>query len=81
MPKRKPKRTNYPDATTAIRAAIADALDRGESYLGLERESGVSRVSMMHFMKGTRTLRMDIADKLIRHFGMTVTPPKRKRGS
>lgn len=53
--------------TEALRRAIEES---GMSIKALERETGVSRQSMMHFMRGTRTLRLDIADKLANYFGL-----------
>ena len=65
-----------------ITKALQDAINAsGMSIKALEREAGVSRQSMMHFMRGTRTLRLDIADKLAAYFKLTVGPaskPKRK---
>jgi plasmid maintenance system antidote protein VapI len=55
--------------TDALRQAIETS---GLSIKALERETGVSRQSMMHFMRGTRTLRLDIADKLATYFGITI---------
>ncbi|MCX7421859.1 MAG: helix-turn-helix transcriptional regulator [Planctomycetia bacterium] len=65
---------------------IAEALKKaiessGMSIKALSRETGVVRQSMMHFMRGSRTLRLDIADKLAAYFKLTVGPatkPKRK---
>ena len=65
-----------------ITVALQDAINAsGMSIKALERDTGVSRQSMMHFMRGTRTLRLDIADKLAAYFKLTVGPaskPKRK---
>lgn len=68
-----------------ISDALKNAIEAsGLSIKALERETGVSRQSMMHFMRGTRTLRLDIADKLAAFFKLNVGPattksaPKRK---
>lgn len=65
-----------------ITEALTKAIETsGMSIKALSRESGVSRQSMMHFMRGSRTLRLDIADKLAAYFKLTVGPktkPKRK---
>ncbi len=65
-----------------ITAALTKAIETsGMSIKALSRESGVSRQSMMHFMRGSRTLRLDIADKLAAYFKLTVgsaSKPKRK---
>ena len=57
--------------TDALKTAIESS---GMSIKALERETGVSRQSMMHFMRGTRTLRLDIADKLAAYFGLELRP-------
>lgn len=44
----------------------------GLSIKALERETGVSRQSMMHFKRGTRTLQLDIADKLATFFNLDI---------
>ena len=58
-----------------IAEALQDAINAsGMSIKALERQTGVSRQSMMHFMRGTRTLRLDIADKLASYFGLELGP-------
>ena len=67
--------------TDALRKAISDALEAGESFRGLEQASGVLRQSLMKFVRGETSLRLDFADRLAAHFGMEVKtpkPPKRK---
>lgn len=66
---------------------MAEALKRaiessGLTFKALERETGVTRQSLMAFMKGERTLRLDIADQVANYFGLIVGPasqPKAKR--
>lgn len=48
------------------------------TYLMLERETGVSRASIMRFMRGERTLRLDMADRLAAHFGIESRQRKRR---
>lgn len=62
--------------TEALKAAIEAS---GMSIKSLERETGVSRQSMMHFMRGSRTLRLDIADKLANYFGLDLLPRATKQ--
>jgi hypothetical protein len=45
----------------------------------LERETGVTRASIMRFVKGTQSLRLDKADRLAAFFGLELRP-KRKKG-
>lgn len=66
-------------AEQPITDALKTAIDAsGMSIKALERETGVSRQSMMHFMRGTRTLRLDIADKLAKFFGLELRPATHK---
>jgi len=54
--------------------AIRDAIAKTETpYLVLEEATGVSRASIMRFIRGDRTLRLDIADRLALYFGITST--------
>ncbi len=61
--------------TDALRRAIRDS---GMTMKGLERETGVTRQSLMKFVAGERSMRLDMADKLADYFGLTLT---RKNGS
>lgn len=53
--------------TTAIKQAIADS---ELSFKALERETGVKRQSLMKFMAGEQSLRLDMADKLASYFSL-----------
>jgi plasmid maintenance system antidote protein VapI len=62
-------------------AAISDLLRRtivesGVSYNALQRETGVTRASIMRFVRGSQSLRLDMADRLAEYFGLEL----RKRG-
>lgn len=50
--------------TELLRAALAEA----PSLRELERQTGVKRQSMMKFLRGEQSLRLDIADKLASYF-------------
>lgn len=43
-------------------------LDSETPLLVLERETGVQRASLRRFLRGERSLHLDIADKLAAHF-------------
>ena len=65
--------------TDILRRTILKAIEAGRvTYKGLGRDTGVSRMSIMRFASGKRSLRLDMADKLAEHFGLTLT--KRKAG-
>ena len=65
--------------TTLLRQAILQAIEAGDTYKGLERETGLSRMSIMRFALGRTSIRLDLADKLAEHFGIqSQVKPKRK---
>ena len=50
--------------------------------LTLEQETGVQRASIGRFIRGTNSLRLDVADKLAAYFGLALQPIKaKKKGS
>lgn len=63
------KRKTYDTMTEAI----LEAIDESElSFKALERETGVSRQSLMKFAAGEQTIRLDAADKLAEFFGISI---------
>ena len=63
------------------RVPISDLLRRtivesGVSYNALQRDTGVTRASIMRFVRGDQFLRLDMADRLAEYFGLEL----RKRG-
>jgi plasmid maintenance system antidote protein VapI len=61
-----PKRDKDKTMTELLRESLADA----ESLRAVERATGVKRQSMMKFIRGEQSLRLDIADTLAAHFGI-----------
>ena len=56
--------------TSTLRQAIQRAVRKGEEdFKKLERATGVKRQSLMRFARSEQSLRLDMADKLARHFG------------
>jgi hypothetical protein len=53
-----------------LRKAIAES---GIPYIVLERETGVIRTSIMRFVSGKTSLRLDKADALATYFGLRLT--------
>ncbi len=70
------RKDSYKTMTEALKQAIAES---ELSYKALEKATGVTRQSIMGFAKGERTLRLDIADKLARYFGLEVKKCKSQR--
>ena len=66
---------NQPIADTLKAAILASELP----FLTLEQQTGVTRQSLMSFVKDERTLRLDFADKLAVYFGLELLPPKTRK--
>ena len=63
------------------KAPISDLLRRtiaesGVSYNALQKEAGVARASIMRFVRGDQSLRLDVADRLAAYFDLEL----RKKG-
>lgn len=57
--------------TKVLRQAIVDS---GLPLLTLSKESGIERASLRRFVKGERSLRLDMADKLAEYFRLSLEP-------
>jgi plasmid maintenance system antidote protein VapI len=42
----------------------------------IEREAGVQRASVMRFLRGEQSLRLDVADRLAAYFGLKLVKTK-----
>jgi plasmid maintenance system antidote protein VapI len=62
-----------------LRRVIAEAIEGGRTnYKALERETGVTRASIMRFVRGSQSLRLDMADRLAAHFGLELRARKQR---
>jgi plasmid maintenance system antidote protein VapI len=52
-----------------LRSTIARS---GKPLMVIERETGVSRGSIMRFVRRRQFLRLDMADRLAKHFGLVL---------
>jgi hypothetical protein len=59
-----------------LRGAI---LDSGLSFKALERETGVLRQSLMKFVRGEQSLRLDIAGRLASYFNLELRAKRKGR--
>lgn len=59
----------------ALRTAIAKS---GMAHIAIERETGVQRACIMRFLRGERSLRLDVADKLAAYFDLELRGRKAK---
>jgi plasmid maintenance system antidote protein VapI len=63
-----------------LRRTIAQSIqNRKISYLALERETGVTRASIMRFVRGAQSLRLDMADRLAGRFGLELRSKRKGR--
>ena len=69
------KRRKNKTMTDLLREHLAEA----ESRSAVERATGVKRQSLMKFLRGDQSLRLDLADTLAVHFGIECRRTKRKR--
>jgi plasmid maintenance system antidote protein VapI len=70
--------------TSQSKTPISDLLRRtiaesGISYNALQKETGITRASIMRFVRGNQSLRLDMADRLAAFFNLELTG--RKHGS
>jgi hypothetical protein len=77
---------NYHIMAAVPPAPISDLLRRtiagsNVPYQRLERETGVQRASIMRFVRGTQSLRLDKADRLAAYFGLELRPAHRRKGT
>ena len=56
---------------------LREALGEADSLKSVARATGLQRASLMRFLRGDQSLRLDLADRLAAHFGIE---SKRKRG-
>ena len=64
---------NHSSISDQLRRAIVES---GESLNSLQKATGVPRASIMRFVRGDQSLRLDKADRLAEHLGLNIV----KRG-
>lgn len=61
-----------------LRKKVMNDFENGESFRAIERDSGVLRQSLMKFVRGETSLRLDVADKLAAYYGQELMPVAQK---
>ena len=61
--------------TEVLHRAIDES---GLPTLTIATEAGIARASLIRFIRGEQSLRLDVADKLADYFGLELTPRKAK---
>ena len=69
------KQTPTRAMTELLREALADA----RSLYAVAKATGVQKASLIRFLRGEQSLRLDVADKLAVHLGLEVRRSKRSR--
>lgn len=59
-------------------ALLKQALSEADSLRAVERATGVKNPSLVRFLQGKQSLRLDLADKLATHFGIECRRTRRK---
>ena len=59
-----------------LRKAIAES---DMAHIAIERATGVKRASIMRFLRGETSLRLDVAEKLAAYFGLELRPKAKGR--
>jgi len=65
-----------PPITELLRKTVAES---GVPLLVLQRATGVKRASVMRFVRGTTSLRLDKADALASYFGLELVARRRAK--
>ena len=68
----KPKET----MSDVLKRAITES---GLAHIAIERATGVKRASIMRFMRGEQSLRLDLADRLAAFFGLELRSKRKGR--
>jgi plasmid maintenance system antidote protein VapI len=69
---------------TRKRETLSDVLKRaiaqsGMAHIALERATGVKRASIMRFLRGEQSLRLDMAERLAVYFGLELRAKRKGR--
>jgi plasmid maintenance system antidote protein VapI len=65
---------HVPPISDLLRRTIVES---GIPYKALERETGVTRASIMRFVRGDQSLRLDMADRLAEFFNLELRAARR----
>jgi hypothetical protein len=67
------KGTHKGQMTEMLRSTIAES---GIPLLRLSKETGVARASLIRFVRGETSLRLDVADQVAQYFGLVLIPDR-----
>ena len=64
--------------TSTMTELLREALAEAESVRAVAKASGVQQASLVRFLRGEQSLRLDMADRLAAHFAIECRRTKRK---
>jgi hypothetical protein len=70
----------HPKGKPTMTYLLRQAISESESFRAIETATGVKRQSLMKFVRGEQSLRLDMADALAAHFGIECRPTRRQKG-
>lgn len=59
---------------------LREALSETESLYRVAKDTGLDRASLVRFMRGDQSLRLDLADRLAGYFGIECRRASRRKG-
>ncbi len=57
---------------------LREEIGKAESIRAVAKSTGLNHASLIRFVNGERSLRLDLADKLAKHFGIECVQRKEK---
>ncbi len=71
--------TQKPEQATTLTQMLQESLQKVDSIRLVAREAGVHHASLLRFLRGERTLRLDKAEALMDYFGIRVHRDENKQ--
>lgn len=59
---------------------LRNALGTADSIRGVAKAAGLNHASLVRFVNGGQSLRLDLADRLAAYFGIECRPGRRRKG-
>ncbi|MBL6705874.1 MAG: hypothetical protein ISQ06_07165 [Planctomycetaceae bacterium] len=66
--------------TAELRERLTAEFESGVSLRTIESEVGVIRQSLVKFIRGEQSLRLDMADRLATRYGLELMPTSKRKG-
>ena len=63
----------------SISGVLRQAISEADSIRGVARATGLSHASLVRFVNGERSLRLDLADKVAAHLGIACVRQRQRK--